>query len=224
MFAEKIKGAIFDLDGTLVDSLGVWSECWEEFGKRFLNGDKFQPTDDEEKAVRTKTLKASMEYIYSIYKFGENPEVLYEIFMDVLENYYATKVQVKEGVAEFLEYCRKNNIKMCIASATDIRLIKVALKHCGIDKYFIGILSCADIGKGKEFPDIYLKAMEVLKTEREETCVFEDSSVAITTAAKSGFKTVGIYDKHNFGHEEIKRIADEYIERGETLIKLIGES
>ena len=94
---------------------------------------------------------------------------------------------------------------MCIASATDIELIKIAIKHCNIEKYFNDILSCAEIGKGKDKPDIYIKAQECLGTKTEETCIFEDSHIAINTADKLGMKTVGIYDKYNYGQEEIKK-------------------
>ena len=110
---------------------------------------------------------------------------------------------------------------MCIASATDIDLIKIAVAHCRLEKYFPSILSCAEIGKGKDEPDIYLKAIECLGTSIEETCVFEDSHIAIKTANKIGAKTVGIYDKFNYGQEEMKKIADVYIGEGETLLKLL---
>lgn len=98
--------------------------------------------------------------------------------------------------------------------------IKIAVKHCDIGKYFKNILSCAEIGKGKEYPDIYIKAQECFGTKTAETCVFEDSHIAIDTADKLGMKTVGIYDKYNYGQEEMKKIATLYIAEGKTLVKL----
>ena len=105
--------------------------------------------------------------------------------------------------------------------AIHINMIKIAMEHCGIGKYFSEIFSCAVIGKGKDEPDIYLHAMEYLGTTREETCVFEDSAVAIETAVKIGMKTVAIYDKFNYGQDLMKKIANEYIADGETLMKLV---
>jgi len=218
---KDIKGAIFDLDGTLVDSLGVWSEFWKEFSERFFEGKPFAPTDEEEKAVRTKTIRASMDYIYSIYKIGSGGEELYDIVMSVLMRFYEEKAELKDGIKELLEYLKSKGIKMCIASATDKEYIKVAVRHCGIEEYFSDILSCADIGKGKDKPDIYLKAAETLGIKPEESCVFEDSHVAIETADKIGMKTVGIFDKYNFGQEEMKKIATAYIDEGESTVKLI---
>ena len=110
---------------------------------------------------------------------------------------------------------------MCIASATALDLITVALKHCGIESYFLKIFSCAEIGKGKEEPDVFMKACEFLGEKPEETWVFEDSLSAIKTVVKIGLPTVGIYDAYNFGREEIKELATEYIAEGETLLKLI---
>ena len=123
-----------------------------------------------------------------------------------MTDFYKNEVELKKGVLEFLEYCSEKGIKMCVASATDVKLFKIAIERCGIGKYFTDILSCAELGKGKDQPDIYLKALETLGTSIEEACVFEDSHVAVETAAKIGIKTVGIYDKYNYGQEEMKKI------------------
>lgn len=218
---NKIKGAIFDLDGTLVDSLGVWEIMWTLLGKRFLNSGDFRPSSKEDKAVRTMTLKDAMKYIHLSYNMGKDGEEVFNAANDILENFYKEDVRVKEGVIPFLDYCYKKGIKMCVASATDINFVRMALKNCGIEKYFTDVLSCAQIGKGKDNPDIYLTALELLSTPKEETCVFEDSAVAINTADKIGLKTVGIYDRYNYGQDEIRQTATEYIAAGETLEKLI---
>lgn len=217
---ENIKGAIFDMDGTLVDSLMLWDIIWEKFGVKFLNDKNFRPASVDDKAVRTLTLKDAMAHIHNVYNIGQSGEELLCEANEIMRNFYANDVKLKDGVSEFLEYYLEKGVKMCIASATDMGLLDVALEHCGLKKYFSGILSCAVIGKGKEEPDIYLAAMEHLGTSLEETCVFEDSCVAIGTAHKIGMKTVAIYDKFNYGQEEMKNTADVYIADGETLLKL----
>ena len=220
---KNIKGAIFDLDGTLVDSLILWDVIWEELGNRFLDGAKIVPAEADDKAVRTMTLKDAMDYIHSVYSVGEDGEELQEVVNEIIENFYAKEVKLKDGVLEFLECCYKKGIKMCIASASEKKFINIAVKHCSIEKYFDGIMSCSEVGKGKDEPDIYLKALDFLGTKKEETCVFEDSHIAIATANGIGMKTVGIYDKFNYGHDAMKKIATEYIEDGETLEKLIND-
>ncbi len=218
---KNIKGAIFDMDGTLIDSLMFWDILWDKFGTKFLDGECFKPEAVDDKAIRTMTLKNAMNHLHSVYGIGSSGEELFCVANDAMRNFYAYEVKLKAGVLEFLEYCYAKGIKMCIASATDVELLKVVIERCGIGKYFEGILSCAEIGKNKDQPDIYLKALDLLGTNIEDTCVFEDSYVAVTTADKIGIKTVGIYDRYNSGQEEIKKIATLYVSEAETLTKLI---
>ncbi|MBE6688909.1 MAG: HAD family phosphatase [Ruminococcaceae bacterium] len=218
---KNIKGAIFDMDGTLVDSLMLWDILWEKFGIRFLNRKGFRPLEADDKFVRTKTLKDGMEHIHSVYNIGNSGEELFEIANQMMIDFYSNEVELKNGASELLEYFYDKGVKMCIASATDISLINMAVEHLKIGKYFNDILSCTQIGKGKEHPDIYLKALELLGTPMEETYVFEDSHVAVDTADKIGMKTVGIFDKYNYGQEEIRKISTVYIAQGETMKKLI---
>jgi beta-phosphoglucomutase-like phosphatase (HAD superfamily) len=102
-----------------------------------------------------------------------------------------------------------------------MELIEVAMNHCGLKQYFDKVVSCADVGKGKDEPDVFLAAANYLGEKIEEIWLFEDSLVAIETARKIGMKTVGIYDKYNFGHERMKEISDLYIDDEETLLKVL---
>ncbi len=218
---EQIKGAIFDMDGTLIDSLMLWERLWKEFGDRYLNGNKFEPALEVDKALRTMPLREGMEYLHESCNIGSSGEELFHVTTEFFHNFYKNEVQLKKGAKEFLDYCYEKNVKMCIASATDPVLVASALKHCNIDKYFSKICSCGELGKGKECPDVYLLALEYLGTPLEETWVFEDSSVALTTAVDAGFPTVGIYDKYNYGQDIVKKKATIYVADGETLSKLI---
>lgn len=217
----NIKAAIFDMDGTLVDSLMLWDVLWSTFGEIYLNDKSFVPSVEDDKKVRTLTLKDAMYLIHRNYKLGESGEELLALANTIMNNFYANKVELKSGVREFLEYCKNKGVKMCVATATAPNLVDAAIEHCNIGKYFLKVFSCADIGKGKDEPDIFLQAAEFLNTKTSETWVFEDSLVAIETATKIGMPTVGIYDKFNYGQDKIKEIATEYIGVAETLLKLI---
>lgn len=218
---KNLKGAIFDMDGTLIDSLMLWEIIWKKFGSRFCEDGIFAPTAADDKAVRTMTLKDAMDYIHTQYKIGTSGDELFETANEIMMDFYSKEVTLKEGVAEFLEYLNSNGVKLCIASATATELIKIAVKHCNIENYFTDILSCAEIGKGKDQPEIYLKALERLGTSADETCIFEDSHIAICTADRMGMKTVGIYDKYNYGQEEIRKTATVYIAEGDSFKSLI---
>ncbi|MBQ2746581.1 MAG: HAD family hydrolase [Clostridia bacterium] len=216
----EIKSAIFDMDGTLVDSLMVWDVLWQKFGDKYLGGRPFVPTPEDDKAIRTLPLKNAMELVHTNYNIGKSGQELLDEANEMMVDFYSNTVQLKSGVKEFLENLYNKGVKMCIASATAPSLVKIAMDHCELNKYFPKVFSCGDLGLGKDKPDIYLLAQQYLGTEISETWVFEDSFVAIKTAHDIGMNTVGIYDKFNPYQEEIKKIANHYIADGETLLKL----
>lgn len=217
----NIKAAIFDMDGTLVDSLMVWDVLWSAFGEKYLGDNSFRPSADDDKKVRTLTLSDAMDLIHENYSLGKSGKELLDFTNNLIVDFYSNTVELKDGVKEFLECLYKNGTKMCIASATAPDLIKIALKHCDIEKYFLKIFSCGELKVGKDKPDVFLLAKDFLGEGKDDTWVFEDSLVAIETAAKIGLKTVGIYDRYNYGQEQIKSLATKYIAEGETLTKLL---
>jgi HAD superfamily hydrolase (TIGR01509 family) len=217
----EIKAAIFDMDGTLVDSLMLWDVLWADFGKTYLEDENFRPSEADDKCVRTLTLKDAMHLIHENYHIGRDGGELLDRANRMMIDFYSNRVALKDGVIEFLEHCKQDGVKMCLATATATDLLHLALDHCGIGKYFSGIFSCTEIGKGKDHPDVFLLAQKYLGEEVGDTWVVEDSLVAIETATKIGMKTIGIYDRFNYGQDRIKEIATEYIAEGQTLARLI---
>ena len=166
MKTVKINAAIFDMDGTLVDSLGLWDVLWQVFGDAFLSGEKFVPDPKSEKAVRTMALRDGMYLLHENCGLGESGEAVFQLADKTFRDFYANSVTLKEGVREYLEYCRENHIRMVIASATAPELIEIALNHCGVRSYFEEIFSCSVVGKGKEEPDIFLaRCNNIIKTK-----------------------------------------------------------
>ncbi len=218
----QIKTAIFDMDGTLVESLGVWEYVWEGIGRIYFDDPNFYPKKQDDKAVRTFSLNDGMAYIYERYDIGGTLQELIDAVDKIIDDFYAEKISLKPGAIEFLEYCKQKSVKMCIASASTPKLVEGALKRFDMEKYFEAFFSCSVLGKSKDKPDIFLYAAEQMGSNVSETWVFEDSLTAIETASKIGMKTVGIYDKYNFGHEQMKKIADFYVGEGENLTKMIG--
>lgn len=217
----EIKGAIFDMDGTLVDSLMFWDLHWPRMGKKYLNDESFRPDPVTEKAVRTLPLLDAMTLVHENCGIGDSGEEVWKFTADMIPDFYKNEVKAKDGVLEFLEYLQGKGVKMCVASATAPEFVKVAMAATGIDKYFTKVISCNDVGKGKEHPDVFIAAHGYLGTPKESTWIFEDSIVALETAANAGYKTVGIYDQYNFGLDRIPKVATVYIDKDETLKKLI---
>lgn len=217
----NIKGAIFDMDGTLVNSMILWDVLWEDLGRRYMNIEGFVPDADFDKTLRTMTLRGAMAAIYEHYGIGESAEALFQEADALCRDFYANRVEMKPGTREFLDRLLAAGIPMCLATATAPDLIRLSVAHCDMAKYFTHILSCAEIGKFKDEPDIFLEAQKRLGTPMEETWVFEDSYVAICTAHRIGMKTVGIYDKNNYDHDKMQQLADIYIGEGHMMTEIV---
>jgi len=218
----NITGAIFDMDGTLADSLGFWDYLWEYIGKKY-NGGSFLPDPQTEQALRTTLMKDGMYLLHEKYGFGESGEAFYRDTAALLVKFYAEEIKLKPGVLEFLEHLKMRGVKMCVASATELPLLESLCARYKLERYFTKIFSCQQIGKGKESPEVFNVAHRYLGTAKESTWIFEDSVLALDTSVKAGYNTVGIYDKYGFEPERVKALSVKYIGEGETLEKLIPE-
>ena len=216
-----IKAAIFDMDGTLVDSLMLWDILSEAMATAYPDKVGTVISEEDNKAIRVLPLRDGMQRLHDHYGLAASGEELFGLATDVFADFYANRVQLKEGVREFLDHLQSRGVKMCIASATNPDLVESAMDHCGIRHYFDTVFSCGVLGKGKDTPDIYCMAMEHLGEDKEHTWVFEDAFIAIQTATGIGMQTVGIYDKYNPYQDKIRAMATHYIAPGETLMKLV---
>lgn len=206
---QDIKGAIFDLDGTLLNSMHIWSQV----GLLFLKGKGFEPPDGlEDKFVKMSIVQAAEYYVENI-DSSETIDGVVNGINELVRDFYFYEVEKKEGVEEFLCFLKERNVKMCIATATDKFLVEKALKRNGIDKYFSEIFTCTSVGAGKDTPIIYNKALEHLDTPKDNTFVFEDALYAIKTATNAGYKVVGIQDVfEKASPEKIAELCDYYID------------
>lgn len=221
----KICGAIFDLDGTLVDSLFFWKRLWEKVGIRFWNDPHFTVPEELDEKVRTTTLKECAEIIQKEFGIQESAETVFDFFNDSLIDFYKEEVKPKENVEKALKTLKQENVKMCVASATDSETVKKVLEIFHLDPYFEGVVSCADkdVLAGKDQPAVYEKALQLLGTPRNQTVVFEDSFVALETAGRMGCVTVGIFDENNYGQERLKNASRIYVGRDENMFDAVTE-
>lgn len=215
-----IRAAIFDMDGTLVDSLMLWDVLQEAFERTYPDKAGVVISEEDNRLMRVLPLSESMALLHEHYSLGESAEDLLRLTQAVFLDFYSNQVQLKDGVREFLDALQERGVPMCIASATPLPLVQAALDHCDIRQYFVDVLSCGEIGKGKDVPDIYLRACERLGN-KPNTWIFEDAFVAVQTAKQAGFPTVAIYDQYNPYQDKIRAMADHYIAPGETLLRLL---
>lgn len=211
-----IKGAIFDVDGTLLDSM----EIWEDVGVRYLNSIGIEAEPDLGTVLFTMSIQEGAAYVKEHYHLSQEPEEIVQGVLDIISNYYKKTALLKSGAKELLEKLDKHNIPMTVASSNNKKEIEMAFERLGIAKYFDRIFTCEEVGAGKTKPDIYLRAAEYLGTRPEETVVFEDVIHAIRTAKQAGFQVVGIYDETSKDdQEEVRREADWYCREWAELMK-----
>ncbi len=205
---ENIEGAIFDLDGTILDSMHIWSQI----GLLFLKNRGVEaPEGIEDEFVKMSMTQAAEYYIKNI----DPNETVMGIVNDVnklVQGFYFDEVIKKDGVEDFLKFLKNRGVKMCVATATDKHLVEKALERNGILHYFSEIFTCSNVGAGKDTPVIYDVALKHLGTKKENTFIFEDALYAIETAKKANYKIVGINDvSEKSDPEDVKKLCDCYI-------------
>ena len=219
----NFKGAIFDMDGTIIDSLMFWDSLWKSIGETYMNDASFKPSDEVNKKVRTMIYTDAMAYFKECYNIPESTENFVRFTSEGLNDFYKNTAKAKDGAKEHLNHLKKQNVTLCLASASAMPQVKYVLQYHGLLEYFDFVLSCADIGVGKERPDIYLLAKDRMGFAPGEICVFEDSYVALETAKNAGFQTVGVFDQYSPGQERLKNAADVYLDKTKTLKSFITE-
>ena len=202
-----IKGAIFDFDGTLVDSMFIW----DTIGEAYLRSLGKEPREDLSETFKTFTLEQSAEYYRAHYGVSLSVREIVDGVNATVAEIYRTKVTLKDGVKEFLEKLRTDGVKMCVATVTDKPIVEDVLERLGILPYFEAIYTCAEIGHSKETPHIYRAALAHLGTEKAETLVLEDALHALMTAKNDGFPVAAVSDAHEKKQALMRANADYYI-------------
>ena len=210
------KFAIFDMDGTLVDSMGYWHNLTEEY----LESEGITEGAEEVlEKIYTMTMAEACDLFKTAFGIESSPEEMRKAMDDLMEWHYLNDVPLKGEVVPYLEKLKGEGVRMCVASATPHHLIEKCLKRLGVFDYFEFMISCETIGIGKTKPDIYLLAAEKLGAELCEIAVYEDALYAVKTAKNAGFYTFGIKDESNvLVWDDITELADELVSDWENLL------
>lgn len=203
----KMEGAIFDLDGTLLDSMFIW----DTIGEDYLRSRGIEPHENLYEKFKDMSLSQAAAYYQSEYGLADGTDAIIDGVGRLIGGFYMDKVQPKAGVAEFLAALQKRNVKMCVTTANKESLAKAALLKNGLLSYLEEILTCQDVGYGKDEPQIFNAAWQLLQTPKAHTWVFEDALHAVHTAKAAGFPVVGVYDKAESHPDQLRRSADLYI-------------
>lgn len=197
--------AIFDMDGTLVDSMGYW----QQLGREFLLS-KGVTGDLEEVLQRTipMTMLESAELFCQEFDLSGTAEEIAAEMNAAMEDHYRSDIPLKSGTAAYLERLHRAGVTMCVASATPEILMRACLERLRVAGYFRFLISCDAVGAGKDRPDVYLAAAERLGAPPEAITVYEDAPYAARTARAAGFHVVGVYDESSAAKwEKMREIA-----------------
>ena len=202
-----IRGAIFDCDGTLLDSMPMWTNSCVDLLRRYGVGDAERVFAEHESLDMDK----KCYWYHDNLGIGESGEALYRELWETVEEAYREEVKPFPGCAALLRKLKNAGVRMVIASSTPTELLRIALETHGLIEYFEEFVFAGDVGRGKEFPDVYLAAQERLGTAREDTWVFEDAPFGVRSATRVGFPVVAVLNDHD-GRDEC------FLERWATFV------
>ncbi|MDP8203677.1 MAG: HAD family phosphatase [Candidatus Tenebribacter mawsonii] len=204
----KYKAVIFDLDGTLIDSMGIWIQI----DKEYLEKRNIPVPDDLLKDVKTgNSFNEICKYFKEKFNLPDSIEEIGAEWTSMVEEHYKTDVKLKPGAHEFINYLSANNVKMAIGTSNTKYLTKTVLDANGVLEFFSSIVAgCEDI-KGKPYPDIFLKAAKELDVAPEDCLVIEDTLHGVIAAHNGGMDAFAIFDD-NDTHEidALKKKAEFY--------------
>lgn len=201
---------IFDMDGTLVDSMGYW----HRLGFEYLAGKGMSEEDALKLFERVKTMtlyQAAQLFLYELGIDGTPEDVLNKM-RSMMEQHYREDVERKPGIFSYLRQLKEAGCRLCVATATDEDLAHICLQRLGLDDCFEFLLSRQTTGIGKHDPDIYLRAAKKMGAEPKECAVFEDALFAAKTAKEAGFYTIAVQDENQTRDwAELTKLADEVV-------------
>ena len=205
---KNIEGAIFDLDGTLVDSMWVWSQIDVDYLKS--KGHTLPQNLNSEICHLSFTQTAN--YFKKRFNLSDSIENILYDWNEMAYNHYSENVKLKAGAKEFLNKLKEKNIKIALATSNSIPLLEACLKNNDIYDYFDSITTTDEVSNGKNCPDVYLLAAKKINVDPTKCIVFEDILPAIKGAKSSHMTVVAVHDEHSANDlEGIIEASDKYI-------------
>lgn len=203
------KTVIFDLDGTLVDSMWIWTSIDIEYLARY----GYKLPADLQPSIEGMSFTETARYFKERFQIPESIEEIKDCWNQMTYQKYTEEVPLKKGVLEFLQQCRQQGIRMGIATSNSPELAQAVVEVLDISKYFQVIATACQVAAGKPAPDIYLYVADRLQVEPKECLVFEDVVAGIMAGRNAGMQVIAVEDAFSTGDaERKKKLAQGYIQ------------
>lgn len=205
---HNIDAVIFDLDGSLVDSMWMWHEIDIEYLKRY----QLTVPEDLQQQIEGFSFSETARYFKERFRIPESIEEIKRTWNEMAWDKYLYEVPLKPGAEEFLKLCRQRGIRLGIATSNSRELVTNVADTHGLHDYFSCIMTSCDVGKGKPAPDIYLEVARQLKVLPGRCLVFEDIIPGIMAGKAAGMYVCAVEDAYSLDQTaEKKALADYYI-------------
>ena len=202
------KALIFDMDGSLVDSMWVWKDIDVEYLSKF----GYTIPNDLQKNIEGKSFTETAVYFKERFSIPDSVEEIKADWRQMAWDMYRTRVMPKPGAVALLDYCKRKGIKLGIATSNSREIVNMLLEERGLTDYFSCIMTSCEAKKGKPAPDIYLLTAEQLGVEPADCLVFEDIIYGIQAGKSAGMQVCAVEDEYSaYQWEEKKALADYYI-------------
>lgn len=213
----RLQSAIFDMDGTLLDSMPIWrhqcSDLIRELG--------VEPDPDLDLRMCELGVGPGMVWCRERYHLSQSAEELEHIIDERIDRFYREEVLAKPGVDKVLSILKMEGVWMYVVTGSDRPVVEAALGRTGLLHYFRGILTAREAGCDKRTPRIYEKALRRLQSNKQDTVVFEDAPYAVRTARDAGFRVAAVYDPYWESQQtELQSLADYYIRSYEDWFRI----
>lgn len=205
---RNIEAVLFDLDGSLVDSMWIWREIDITYLGRF----GISLPEGLQADIEGMSFSETAEYFKKRFQIPDSVEKIKDDWNRMAWDKYTYQVPLKEGAREFVEYCKEKGIRLGIATSNSRQLVENVMKVHGLLDYFDGIVTACDVEKGKPSPDVYLEAARKCNAIPEKCLVFEDIVPGIMAGKAAGMKVCAVWDEYShYQDEEKKRLSDYFI-------------
>ena len=200
---EKMNYSIFDVDGTILDSM----EVWNTLASQYVQSLGMVPEKNLDEVVSDMSLEQSATYLKKHYGINKSEEQIISEVLNLISDFYKYEVKLMPGFKDFISHYDSVNV---IGTSCDEKLVKIALNRLGVLNYFEDIITCSKVNKSKNDPDFYLACAQVLNQRPEDIVVFEDADYCIDVARKIGFKVIKIKDWRDFKSDNLDEAIEFY--------------